>query len=460
MGILSKLSTWIVDIGPDDISKEAIGNAKTAILDTIGVTLAGSMEESGKIITEFIKKVGGEQVSTVIGQCLKTSPQNAALANGTMAHALDFDDVSYTFCGHPSAPILPAVLATGEYVHASGLNIITAFIIGFEIACKIGMMTVPKICEDGWHSTGILASFGATAAAGKLLNLNVSQMTAALAINASQTCGLKGNAGTMSKHLQAGRAAENGVVAAILAKDGFTGVKNVFEGVDGFFQVLKVDIPNQTIQAITNKLGNPFDIVSPGFFIKQFPCCSEPQSAMFALQSLKEEFQIIAETVNSIECSATPMVNNILIYPFPRTGMEGKFSMQFCLALVLIQGEISVSDFSDEKVKDPEVIDLMKRIKLQIDEEFANEGYAPTEHPSAAIVKVRMKNGDEYQKRANNPKWNPQNPPAMEELVKKYRNCAEGILIEEKVIKSIELIKSMEKINDIGELMNLLTRHQ
>jgi len=373
-----------------------------------------------------------------------------------MAHALDFDDVSYTFCGHPSAPILPATLAAGQYANTSGLSTLEAFVIGFEIACKVGKMFVPEICEKGWHSTGIIASFGATAAVGRLLNLNDVQMTSALAINASLTSGVKGNTGSTSKHIQAGRAAENGIVAAMLGKGGFTGVKSVFEGVDGLFQVLNVNIKNRDIDTVINVLGNPFDIVSPGFYIKQYPCCSETHSAIYALKNILDEYQITPEEIDSIDCYATPMVNNCLTYPFPKSGMEAQFSMQFCLSLLLLQNNLTLTDFSDEKVKNPKVIDLMKKINLRIGEEFLGQGYAPSEHPSAVIVKMRMKNGNQCVKRADRPEWNPNNYPSKESLEKKYYNCADGVLTKNSIDKSIEIINSLEQIKDINKLMNLL----
>jgi 2-methylcitrate dehydratase PrpD len=452
MDIASKLAYWITTSN-HNIPQEALEKAKMSILDTIGATIAGSQEELGNVIIKYVKEVGGAPIATIIGTPLKTATPLAAFANGAMGHCLDFGDISYAYIGFPSISVLPATLAVGEFTNSSGKDVLAAYIIGTEVSCKIGAMVCPKLYEDGWHSTSIIGGFGATAAAGKLLNLTKDEMVNALAITASEVSGLRGNIGTMTKSFQVGRSSENGLIAAIEAKNGLTGNPGVFECEGGFCSAYKL---SQDFEALYKKLGSPFDIVSPGFFIKQFPSGSATHPAINAMLKLVKKHNITHDEVVSIHVETTPMAHRVLMHSKPKSGTEGKFSIQFCLALALLQRAIKISDFKDEKVNDPIFMETMEKITLNVSPHLAKKGFAPQDGPEAAIIQLKTKNGAKYREEANMPEWCPDQPPSWKKLVAKYKDCARPTLTDESVEKSINIIHELEKLQNVNGLMELL----
>jgi 2-methylcitrate dehydratase PrpD len=452
MDIASKLASWITT-SEHNIPEEAIEKAKMSILDTIGATLAGSREKLGSILVQYVKALGGTPVATVIGTPLKTAIPLAAFTNGAMGHCLDFGDISYAYIGFPSISVLPAALAVGEFTDSSGKDVLAAYIIGTEVACKIGAMVSPKLYEDGWHSTSIIGGFGAAAAAGKLLNLTKDEMVNALAIAASEVSGLRGNIGTMTKSFQVGRSSENGVVAAVVAKKGLTGNPGVLECEGGFCSAYKV---SQDFGALYKNLGSPFDIVTPGFFIKQFPSGSATHPAINAMLKLVKKHDITYDEVVSIRVETTPMAHRVLMHSKPKSGTEGKFSIQFCLALALLQRVIKISDFKDEKANDPIIMETMEKITLSVSPHLAKKGFAPQDGPEAAIIQLKTKNGAKYREKSNMPEWRPDKAPSWKKLAEKYQACSRPTLTGESVEKSIHIIHELETLKNVNGLMELL----
>jgi 2-methylcitrate dehydratase PrpD len=349
MEIAGKLARWIGNTHHEMIPKVVLEKAKLSILDTIGVTIAGGEDDVGRMIKDYVNSLGGKPSCTMIGTSIRTSPPLAALGNGVMGHALDLDDISYSYLGHPSVSVLPAALAIGELMDATGIQVLGAYIIGTEVACKVGAMVSPKYYEDGWHSC-VISVFGATAAAGKLLGLTEDQMVQALALGVSMASGVRGNIGTMAKPFQMGRSAENGVVATLLAKKGMTGSPNIFEKKFGFCHTFKV---SSEFESFYSKMGKPFDIDVPGFGLKEFSSCSATHAALNAIIRLIREHRIEPEQVESVDCATTPLVASSLTYPKPRNANQARFSMHFCLAIALLnRGDVKVTEFQDNKVND------------------------------------------------------------------------------------------------------------
>jgi len=448
------VANWVVNTTPDDIQERAIKKAKSCILDTIGVTIAGAKDKSGEIITEYVNNISEKQQCRLIGTSLKTSPPLAALANGAMGHALDFDDISYTYLGHPSVSVLPAALALGESVNVTGLDLIVAYIIGTEVACKLGTAISHKLSSNGWHTGSLIGTFGATAASGKILRLNEDQMAYALAITASLISGIKGNIGTMTKPFQVGHSAENGVVSALLAKRGMTGSLDIFERDYGFCDVFKVSNKFESL----SKMGRPFDVDIPGFIPKEFPSCSASHAAINAAIKLVCEYQIEPGQVKKINCATTPLVLSSLLYSMPHDSIQARFSMQFCLATVILgRGEIKLSDFRDEMVRNKKTIEMMRKVNLRVSPEFERKGFAPSYGPEAAIVEIILKNGVKYKNKKLFADWRADNPPSFESLIKKYKDCASFILSPMKLELSIEQIKKLEQLKSIRNLLDSIT---
>jgi len=447
LSLQKKLSEFVTRTEYKDIPGEAITVAKQSVLDYLGVTLAGSVEPIGGIVKEYLREVGGGGLSTVIGLGLKTSCPNAAFANGTLGHALDFDDSSPSLLGHPTVPVAPSAFAIAELTEASGEELLTAYAVGVEVECKLGLVVNPAHMGKGWHCTSTLGAFGATAAAGKLLGLDSEQMMYAFGIAASESAGIRANFGTMTKPFHAGRAAENGVVAAMLAKKGFTSNKNALEEEFGYLKVTTGEYYTKAIE----KLGNPWELVAPGVYYKLYPCCHYGHAAINALLSIMRDNKLDSSNVEYIEVGATQAIYDNLIYHEPKTGLEGKFSMQFFMANALLEGNLRLENFTDEKVSDPKIVELIKKTKFQVDPEV--DKMVPYELGAAiSRVKLNTKDGKEFTK-------NGMPTAGLEELKKKYGICASYVLPEEKITETMNLVLGLEKLDNINQLMQLVSNN-
>lgn len=455
MGITEKISHFIVETGYKQIPKEGISNAKMAILDCLGCALAGSRELVGKKITEYVKEIGGRPEATIIGAGCKTSAAQAALANGTLAHALDYDD--YTagkWPGHPTAPVLPVVLALGEKLRISGKEALESYILGVEVEGKIGSAIGVRNYELGWHTTAIAGTIGATAAAAKILKLTPKEIRIALAIAASEASGLVRNFGTMSKPLHAGLAARNGIEAALLARGGFTANESIIEGEgpNGFCLVFcggsKCDL-----EEINAGLGLPFDIVHPGFSVKLYPCCALIHRCIDAILYLIKKYKLSPEEVAEVKCRTGAFIAQDLIYSSPKRALEGKFSMQYCMAIALLDGEVGLKQFTDEKVSDPKVQNLIKKVRYVHPKGVI--GMVESERLPEAVT-VRMLDGKEYQYEVKVARGYPQNPISEDELASKYRHCAGLVLSAREVELSLELISNLETLDNLTNVMDVL----
>src|SRR5213592_834107 len=238
MRATSVIAEFIVKSRWEDCPVAAVDAARRAILDCVGVMLAGSAEPAARIVQQIAESEGGAPLATIVGTRRRTGAVWAALANGTAAHALDFDDTNFAMLGHPSAPVLAAGLAAGELALADGQALVHAFLLGFEVETTLAAVINPEHYDHGWHATCTLGTLGAAAAAARLLGLDTAQIRTALAVAASQSSGLKENFGTMTKPFHAGHAARSGVLAALLAREGWTASERAIEGPQGFLHVL------------------------------------------------------------------------------------------------------------------------------------------------------------------------------------------------------------------------------
>lgn len=448
------IAKFIKGISYEQLPATVVDAGKVAILDCIGGALAGSKEISSEIISDYVKGAGRPEAG-VIGRGFKTSADQAAWVNGTQAHALDYDD--YFVFGrltpyHPTVAILPAVLAVGEKNHLSGRDVLLGYITGFEVEVRIAMACIEQQYASGWHTTSTLGSLGAAAAIAKMLGLDEKKIRVALGIASSFAGGLRKNFGTMTKPLHAGNAARNGVVSAILAQSGFTADTDILDGPLSFFEVLggetghKPEIPEIKQGAMT------FYIVSPGIALKPYPSCAYTHWAIDAALALKKEYAIDPSDIVDIECRTSSGLPHVLIHSHPATALEGKFSMEFCVAISFLDGEVSLKQFSDQKVQDSAAQKLMGKIRYTHPPEMGS-GLADLN----GELLVRLQNGKVYSRKIDIARGNPQNPIDRETLERKYRDCARLALSQENVSRSLDLISHLDSINDIAELMDILT---
>ncbi len=443
------IATAVVEGRYENLSAEMVDAVKASILDTLGVAMAGAVEPLGKTITAFVSDLGGHPVASVLGSKLRTSPPNAALANGAMIHALDYDDSLQIFSYHFSSFLLPTVLALGEGAGTSGKEAITAFAYGLETAAAVFRAATSRRDYDiGWHRTCTVGALASAAAASKVLKLDVAQTRMALGMAASQACGLRENFGTMTKPLHSGIAARNGITAAMLAQRGFTADDGVLEGKLGFFKVFYGDGHYDPANVITS-LAHPFSYAS-SMRIKKYPCCGQTARPIDAMIGLAKGHDIKPEQVERIECGINASVMNILIYPNPVTGLEGKFSLEFCLAVALLERKVLLGDFVDARVHDPRVQAMMRKVSKYPDPAVPHHGgKGPT-------VTVHMKDGSKHALSIDMEEDQPWPPPTLEEKLEKYRDCARRVLPDEKIERCLQLVQRLEDVQDIREIMTAI----
>ncbi|GIX49343.1 MAG: hypothetical protein KatS3mg131_3554 [Candidatus Tectimicrobiota bacterium] len=455
MALTEQLAQLIVSTSYEQLPAAAVTQAKRAFLDTIGVTLAGHREEAGRLITAWVKEAGGCQEATVLGTDLCTSPALAALANGTLGHALDFDDVTAHMRGHPSVPVLPVALALGEALGASGTEVITAYVLGVEVEAKLGKAMGSALPRHGWHPTAVLGTFGAAAAAAKLLGLDVQQTQMALGIAASKAAGLRRNFGTMTKPLHAGEAARGGLEAAQLAQRGFSADPEILEGRFSFFTTF-VGEGECKPEAAVEDFGQPYEIVSPGLGVKPYPSCRQTHRAIDAMLALVQAHGLKPEAVSEIVCQCSAVLLDFLIHHRPTTGLQGKFSMEYCLAAALVYGRLGLEQFTDASVQDPRVQALIPRVRL----EHPDAERPDWEGKQADVVEVVLHDGRRLRQRVEVPKGDPQQPLTWEELVAKFRDCTTSLLSEAQVAAAVEQIAHLEELAALPSLLDNLTPAQ
>src|SRR5215469_8342397 len=325
MRATSHLAEFVTKSRWEDCPAEAVEAARRAILDCLGVMLAGSVEPAARLVTDVARAEGGSPLATVVGTPLRTGAVWAALANGTAAHALDFDDTNFAMMGHPSAPVLAAAMAA--------------------------VMNPPHY-EKGFHATGTLGTMGAAAAAGRLLGLDPGQTRAALALAASQASGLKENFGTMTKPFHAGHAARSGVLSALLAREGFTASEQAIEGPQGYFAVLGA---GKREEQHLESLGAPWRILTSGVAVKPYPSCACTHSIIEGALELQRTHRITPEQIAEVTVGVHAAVPRILIHSRPRSGLEAKFSGEFSAAAALCEGRVGMATFRDDKTDDPAI---------------------------------------------------------------------------------------------------------
>lgn len=454
MGITDKVSHFVAQTAAKDIPQDALELARLAITDFIGVALPGSREKQSKIIADYAQKIGGVPQASIIGRDGKTSPYLAALVNGTTGHALDYDDMAISLIGHPSVFLAPAILAIGESIEASGEDVLIAYVVGYETVCCIAGPVLQSHYVQGWHSTATFGSLGAMAAVARLLKLTMPQVRMALGIAASLAGGLRQNFGTMTKPLHAGKAAANGIQAALLAQAGFTADDGIIEAPLGFAKVFGHSGEVDWAKAGEN-LGKTFFITSDiGLSIKPYPCCGFTHCAIDAALGIKEEHKVNADDIAEVELGVSPFDKQILIHHHPRTDLEGKFSLEYCVARALLSGEVRLKHLTDEAVAEPPIKSLIEKMRWA--EKYPMPVMGTAEGFGTKSITIKLKNGKEFSKEVAIAKGMPLNPLTLDEFNSKYQDCASTMLSEEDVEKSLSILTNLQKVKNIKEVMESL----
>lgn len=448
--ITQRLAEFVASAQSETIPPTARDQARRALLDTLGVTLAGSREDASRIAADLVREQRGAGEAAVFGHGFSATASEAALVNGVSAHALDFDDVSMSMRGHPSVPLMPAVLALGEKLASSGREVIDAFVLGFEVECKLGLVIGASHYALGWHATSTFGTLGAAAACARLLQLDAERTRTALGIAASLASGVRRNFGSVTKPLHAGWAARNGVVAATLAERGFTGDAEALEGESGFLRAASGG--GRLNSRALSRLGDPWKILSPGIGVKLYPCCYATHRAIDAALDIRTAGGPHYSNIGRVQVTVSGGTLMPLRRTLPSTGLEGKFSMEYCIAATLIDGRIGLASFTDQAVQRPEVMKLMKRIAV-----IEERRRAQFPIGGRAIVSVDTFGKINHTRVVETPRGDPQNPLSWEELCEKFRDCAVAVLPPRGVEEAIETIGALDKLEDVGRLAGVLS---
>jgi 2-methylcitrate dehydratase PrpD len=449
MRATSTIAEFVAKSRWEDCPAEAVDAARRAILDCLGVMLAGSIEPAARIVAGIARAEGGSPLATVVGTSLRTGAVWAALANGTAAHALDFDDTNFAMMGHPSAPVLSAALAAGELALADGRALVHAFLLGFEVETTMAEVMNPPHYEKGFHATGTLGAMGAAAAAARLLGLDAEQARTALAIAASQASGLKENFGTMTKPFHAGHAARSGVLSALLAREGFTASEQAIEGPQGYFAVLGA---GKREEHALESLGAPWKILKTGVAVKPYPSCACTHSIIDGALELRRTHDLTPEQVAEVTVGVNAAVPRILIHSRPRSGLEAKFSGEFSAAAALCEGRVGIATFRDDKTDDPAISGLMKRVRMVVDPAIPGD----LERHVWTRVTVRLRDGREVAIGPRPVPGHPGLPLSMDQLREKFRDCARTVLPEDRVESVRQMVEALDGCPDLRSLTAIL----
>lgn len=453
------VADFIVNARPEDLPSEVIEVGRKSILDGFGLAVSGSVAKSGELVRQHLADLElGEGVATVIGGGRRVAPRFAAFANGVGIHADDYDDTQlavakdrvYGLLTHPTAPALPAAFAVSELVKARGLDFMLAYHLGVEVECKIAEAINPRHYQTGFHATATCGTFAAAAAASRLLGFDVDKTLRALSIAGSQSAGLRENFGTMTKPFHAGRSSESGVAAAQFASYGWTATPKILEAPRGFFSAAG---GGYDINAIMGKLGSPWTFADPGVSIKPHPSGSLTHPGMTEMLRLIREHGIRAQEVRHVRVGTNSNMPNALIHHRPKDELQAKFSMEFCMAILLLEGRAGLAEFTDEVVMREDVRAMIEKVDFVVDDEAEAAGY----HLMTTIIDIDMKDGRKFSGRADFGKGSPAFPMSYDEVAGKFReNVTLAGMSAEKADEIVELVRHVEDLPSLDRLSRLL----
>ena len=452
--IIQRLAERVHSFGEKDLTKQAIELSRTAIIDTIGVTLAGSVEPCAANLLHTPGVAEAPGPCTLFGTYRKTSALDATFFNGTASHALDYDDFSQPMGGHQSAPLVAPLLAVAEERRLSGAQLIQSYVVGVETEIRLARSVNFHHYDKGWHPTATMGVFGAAAAVGHMIGLDAERLSVALAIAASFASGVKANFGTMVKPLHVGQCARNGLLAALLADAGYDANPAVLEHKQGFFNAFNGP-GNYAADKIFEHWADPLEITGKTMGLKQFPCCGSTHPAIAMMLALRHEERIRADDVAKIEIMPhrrrLPHTDN----PSPQTPLQAKFSVQYAVARVLLDGAVRIADFEGDAHLDARIRPLLARTTAFAHPDMADDADAQF----GAEVRVTMNDGRVLSRRVDDMAGRGgDHAMSSEELWEKFDDCARRALPKEDIMPLFERLETLEKAADIRAVTRLLVK--
>jgi len=449
--VTQALANFAVNLKFEDLDPYLINNFKKYLLDGIGCGLYGSGLPWCQIVNDFIKEQRGKRESTLWLQGSKGPSTNVSLGLGVMIHSFDFDDYHRAKI-HPGAVVIPAAVAVGEQLGASGRSVLTAMLAGYETMIRVSLATGPNSSRlKGWHLTGTTGTFGAAVAAGKLLGLDEEQMASALGMAGTQSAGLWAFTadGTMSKRFHPGRSSQSGVMGALLAQKGFKGPTQILEAEDGGFCRATSDQVNFSLA--TKELGTEF--LSADVGIKPYACCASSHSAVDAVRQLVHVHRIIPSDVKKVFVKTASGVKVQCGFEYEPLGvLQAQMSLQYIIAVSLLEGKALVEQFSEDKIADPRILALARRVEILLDDGI--EKVYPDRY--ANKVEVVLRNGERFETRIDFPTGSSENPMTFSQVVEKFESLASHVVRKDRIDAIIKKVDGVEKLDDIRDLTQLL----
>ena len=443
MGPTLQLAEFVANTTFERLPPEVVRETKRAILNYLGVAIGASRHEAVRILMEAVEEEGGHPQATILGYPSKVSALQAAMVNGSMSHVFDYDDTDMVTIIHPTGPVLSAGLALAEWKGLTGRQLLASEAVGAEVELRIGTAVAPAHYDMGWHITGTVGVFGAAAGSGWLLGLDAERLAHALGLAATQAAGLREMLGSMAKSLHVGSAASHGLWSALLAEKGFTSSTQALEARRGFASVLA---GQYDLSKATDGLGESYMLLRNG--LKPYACGVVAHPTIDGVRRLRQKYGLKPEDVAEIETKVNPLVLELMGRRQPRIGLEGKFSVYFCAAIAMIEGNAGYSQYTDEKVRRPDVVDLRDRVRAVA---------TPSIGSSQAEVTIRTTEGRLLTERVEAASGTPANPLSDEDLVAKFMDLVLPIIPRENAEKMMDLVWDLEKEEGLSRLIDLAT---
>jgi 2-methylcitrate dehydratase PrpD len=432
------LARYVLSVRYDHLPEAVRKEARRTLLNWVGCAVGGSRHETVDVAIAALAPFSGPAQATVLGRRERLDVLHASLMNGISSHVFDFDDTHLKTVIHPAGPVVSALLALAEHRPMSGRDFLTSMVVGIEAECRIGNAVYPAHYDRGWHITGTAGVFGAAAACGRSLGLTDQQMVWALGLAATQPVGLREMFGTMTKSFHPGRAAQNGLTAAVLASRGFTSTELALEGKSGWANVLST---SRNYAEITGNLGRQYEISLNTY--KAFACGIVIHPTIDACIQLRDEHRLTADVIERIDLRVHPLVLELTGKKAPTTGLESKFSVYFAAALAIVVGSAGVRDFSDANAMNPTIVRLRDRVTASVDSTLKEEQVRAT---------IVLKDGRRLERFIEHAVGSVERPMSDADLEAKFLGLADGVLPESQSRRLIARCWEVEALPSAAEL--------
>jgi 2-methylcitrate dehydratase PrpD len=443
--VTEQLAEWIVKVDADDVPDVAVDRVRNLVLDSLGNQFAGMAVSTGRLLSEWVRAQGSAPLCTVVAQDYKTTAAFATLVNGAASHALENDDIA-TFSSHPNSPLTAAAVALGEKLDASGRELVLAWVIGWEITAQTMKVCLGprgnELINRGWFNQGFQETLGVAALAARMLKCNVEQTRMALGHAASAMAGMMKNRGTDTKGFTAGSAAMHGVIAAELATMGFTADRDILDGDIGVARLLGLE--NGDAEKMLDGLGT-WDLATRGSTIRLHACCGAAHWSMDALQQILRDRSVAPDEIASIDVEIPEFLTDMVPFHDPRTGLEAKYSLEYDVVAIALDGRAGIHQYTDDAVQRPAAQQLMQRVNV-----------VPVNGPLESRVVLTLTGGEQLEASVSRAHGNPADPLTDAERIGKFHECAAGLASEAQRAGIIDACGRLDTLASVRELADAI----